>query len=125
VGESKYPGRFTLQFNLEDPQQRMAAEILGQQGRRKAQFLANAVLQYIRHPDGPDYSTAPIGMDMATLKRMMLEILQNDPQLLSGERIGQVNVQYGSDEPAITRDEPTSDNVLAAMSNTLAAFRDR
>ena len=43
--ERKYLGRFTLQFNVEDPQQRTAAEILGQQGRRKAQFLTSAIFQ--------------------------------------------------------------------------------
>jgi len=123
MGVRKYPCRFTLQFNMEDPQQQTAAEILAQQGRRKAQFLTNAILQYINHPDGPDYSTAPIGMDMNNLKRMILEILQNDPQLLQGEHISQRNVQCSSDESAITCDEPASDSALTAMSNTLAAFR--
>ncbi len=123
MGERKYPGRFTLQFNMEDAQQQAAAEILGQQGRRKAQFLTSAILQYIRHPNGPDYSVAPAGIDMDTLKRMMLEILKSDPQLAPGVHMGQGNVQHGSEEPAITWDEPASDNVLAAMSNTLAAFR--
>ncbi len=120
--ERKYPGRFTLQFNTEDPQQ-TAAEILGQQGRRKAQFLTSAILQYVKHPNGPDYPAASIGMDMGTLKRMMLEIMQSEPQLSQGEHPYQENVQSNSDTPAITDDEPVSDSALAAMSNTLAAFR--
>ena len=33
MGEKKKPGRFTLQFNLEDPQQRAVSELLEQQGR--------------------------------------------------------------------------------------------
>ena len=40
------PGKFTVRFNLRDPQQRRAAELLNQQGRSKAQFIANAVLCY-------------------------------------------------------------------------------
>ncbi len=108
---------------MEDAQQQTAAEILGQQGRRKAQFLTSAILQYIRHPNGPDSSAAPVGIDMDTLKRMMMDILQNDPQLSQGGHMGQGEAQHSSEEPAITWDEPASDSALAAMSNTLAAFR--
>jgi len=108
---------------MEDPQQQTAAEILAQQGRRKAQFLTSAILQYIKYPDGPDCCAAPIGMDMDTLKRMMLEILQNDPELSPSGQMSQRNAQHGSEESAITWNEPASDNALAAMSNTLAAFR--
>ncbi len=121
--ERKYLGRFTLQFNMEDPQQRTAAEILDQQGRRKAQFLTSAILQYIKHPDGPDPTTVPVGIDMDVLKRMVQEILQSDPQYSTGEHMGQENVQGNPDDPAITWDDPASDSVLAAMSNTLATFR--
>ncbi len=108
---------------MEDAQQQTAAEILGQQGRRKAQFLTSAILQYIRHPNGPDSSTTPVGIDMDTLKRMMMDILKNDPQLSQGGHMGQGDVRHSSEEPAITWDEPASDSVLAAMSNTLAVFR--
>ena len=118
--ERKYLGRFTLQFNVEDPQQRTAAEILGQQGRRKAQFLTSAILQYIKHPNGPEQLTAPIGVDMSALKHMMLE---SDPQFSSGIRKEQEREQSGSEVHAIAWDESVSDSVLSAMSNTLAAFR--
>lgn len=43
----KDPGKFTFRFNLCDPQQRRAAELLNRQGRSKAQFIANAVLCYV------------------------------------------------------------------------------
>lgn len=119
VGERKYPGRFTIQFNMEDAQQQTAAGILGQQGRRKAQFLTSAILQYVKHPNGPDYNAAPTGIDKDTLKRMILEILQSDPQLSTDGHME----QHSSNEPALKWDEPASDSVLAAMSNTLAAFR--
>jgi len=125
VAERKNPGRFTLQFSMEDPQQRRAAEILGQQGRRKAQFLTNAILLYIKHPNGPGYSAAPGRIDMDTLKQMMMDILQNDPQLSRGGHMGQGDAQHSSKEPALTWDEPAPDSVLAAMSNTLAAFRNK
>ncbi len=75
------------------------------------------------HPNGPDSSAAPVGIDMDTLKRMMMDILQNDPQLSQSGHMGQGEVRHSSKEPAITWSEPASDSVLAAMSNTLAAFR--
>ena len=39
--------KFTIQFSGGDPQHQQVAEILNQQGRRKAQFLVNTVLHYI------------------------------------------------------------------------------
>ena len=46
MGGKKQPGRFTIQFNAADPQQRQVIELLNQQGRRKAVFLTCAVLAY-------------------------------------------------------------------------------
>lgn len=34
MGGKKQPGRFTIQFNLSDPQQRQVIELLNEQGRR-------------------------------------------------------------------------------------------
>jgi len=125
VKERKYPGRFTVQFNTEDPQQRTAAEVLGQQGRRKAQFLTSAILQYVKHSNGPDRPAPPISMDIDVLKRMVREILQSDPQFSTSEHKAQRCIQSDSGDPAISWDEPVSDGVIAAMSNTLAAFRSK
>ena len=36
--EKKDPGKFTVRFNMADPQQRTVIELLNQQGRYKAQF---------------------------------------------------------------------------------------
>ena len=44
----KDPGKFTVRFNIADPQQREAAELLNRQGRSKAQFLTSAVLSYVK-----------------------------------------------------------------------------
>ena len=46
MSDKKDPGKFTIRFNIADPQQRTAAELLNQQGRYKAQFITNAVLFY-------------------------------------------------------------------------------
>lgn len=108
---------------MEDPQQRAAAKILDQQGRRKAQFLTSAILQYIKHPDGPVQSSAPTGVDMAALKQMMLEIMQSDSRFSLSSQAEREDGQNGTGGQALAWDEPASESVLTAMSNTLAAFR--
>lgn len=47
MGEKKDSFRFTVQFNAGDPSHQQVAAILNEQGRRKAQFLVNAVIHYI------------------------------------------------------------------------------
>ncbi len=40
MADKMQPGRFTIRFNMNDPQQRAAVEILNRMGRQKAQFIA-------------------------------------------------------------------------------------
>ena len=54
MGDKKHLGRFTVQFNLGDPQQARTAEILEQQGRQKARFISTAVLHYINCSETPE-----------------------------------------------------------------------
>ncbi len=113
----KMPGRFTIQYDMEDPRQRAASEILEQQGRRKAKFLASAILQYTQSGGTP----APAGVDMDTVKRMMLEILNNDPDFsLAAEKVHNVDEQS---PPAESWNEPDSERTMTAISKTLAAFQ--
>lgn len=46
MDDKKYPGRFTIAFNLDDERQRAASEELRRHGRRKARFLTDAILYY-------------------------------------------------------------------------------
>ena len=46
MGDKKDPGKFTIRFNIADPQQQTVVELLNRQGRYKAQFLTSAVLLY-------------------------------------------------------------------------------
>lgn len=45
------PGRFTIQFNMNDPMQIAASNTLDRQGRRKAQYITNAIAYYQFHCD--------------------------------------------------------------------------
>ncbi len=69
----KDPGKFTVRFNLCDPQQRQAAELLNRQGRSKAQFITNAMLHY-----AGGQTLAPQGatvMDNKQLRHFIEDIL--------------------------------------------------
>ena len=45
--DKKDPGKFTIRFNICDPQHKAVIDLLNRQGRSKAQFLVSAVLHYI------------------------------------------------------------------------------
>ena len=123
----KSPGRFTLQFNMDDPHQSMAADILNRQGRSKAQFLTSAVLHYINCPETPDYQPPAPTFPMEELERLVVEILNRrtgavptpekgaEPQM--GEAIPQ-RVHFSPAEGAALDQED-----LSAIAHTLAAFR--
>ena len=53
MGDKKDPGKFTIRFNIADPQQQAVAELLNRQGRYKAQFITNAVMLYVHAAPAP------------------------------------------------------------------------
>lgn len=73
VDRKKDPGKFTVRFNLCDPQQRQAAELLNQQGRSKAQFIANAVLHYSGGERAAEPQEAAVDNDQ--LRQLIEDIL--------------------------------------------------
>ncbi len=86
MGEKKKPGRFTLQFNLEDPQQRMVSGLLEQQGRRKAQFLTSAVLHYVQHPEPQERGSGQTALAEDKLERMLLSIIKKHHHEIPAQR---------------------------------------
>ena len=127
MSEKKKPGRFTLQFNMEDPQQRMASELLEQQGRHKAQFIATAILSYIQRPyQGHD--GGPPAIDEAALERMLLAIMEKHPRFAGaapGELPGPENPPEAAEPAKGPWKAPMGDDALKAITDTLAAFQQR
>lgn len=111
----KDPGKFTVRFNLCDPQQRQAAELLNRQGRSKAQFIANAVLHYA---GGNQTSTSQgASLDSEQLRRLVEEILaqrQEPPQQVS---------PAGPMAPSPAADIALNDTERRVIFQTLDAFR--
>lgn len=75
MGDKKHPGRFTVQFNLGDPQQARASEILERQGRQKARFISTAVLHYIHCKETSEVAI-PLVPDAGEIEKIVLEILE-------------------------------------------------
>ena len=126
MSEKKKPGRFTLQFNMEDPQQRMVSELLEQQGRHKAQFIASAVLSYIQCPNPQGPGNGPPAIDEATLERMLLAIMEKHPRF-AGTAPGEPPEAEEPPAPAEPAkgpwETPMGDDALKAITDTLAAFQ--
>lgn len=126
MSEKKKPGRFTLQFNMEDPQQRMASELLEQQGRHKAQFIASAVLSYIQCPKPQGHGDAPPAIDEAALERMLFAIIEKHPRFSGAASSEPPGAEA---PPALVKpakgpwEAPMGDDVLKAITDTLAAFQ--
>ena len=83
MGTKKDPGKFTLHFNLNDPQQKAAVDILNRQGRQKASFLAKALVFYMEY-----HAVTPeklLVKDQATLEQAIIAVLAKNPGILSAE----------------------------------------
>lgn len=120
MADKKKPGRFTIQFNLKDPQQQRAAILLERQGRYKAHFIASAVLRYEQCAG----ETVGNGVDAGKIKEILLELLRSDPDVLA-VRTNSSSVPVGEEQPLSWEGAVQSgnDRTVAAISNTLAAFQ--
>lgn len=72
--DKKDPGKFTIRFDTADPQQMAAIEFLNQHGRNKAQFLANAILHYVKCDRATNTHHEP-GISTAQIERIVKNIL--------------------------------------------------
>ena len=125
MGEKKKPGRFTLQFNLEDPQQQTVSELLEQQGRHKAQFLTSAVLYYIQNSGSQGHGSRTPAVDETILEQILLSIMEKRPDLLTlpPDRVPGVEETPKRVFPAMRTQDSIGIDAMAAISETLAAFQ--
>ena len=77
----KRKGRFSLRFNIGDPVQRAAVELLElQPPHSKAQYIANALVYYNTHfSDDPQPLKVP-AIDRAAIEAIVREIMRQDEQ---------------------------------------------
>ncbi|HIZ95010.1 MAG TPA: hypothetical protein H9963_11110 [Candidatus Flavonifractor avicola] len=132
MGDKKHLGRFTVQFNLGDPQQARTAEILEQQGRQKARFISTAVLHYINCTETPEV-VLPSALNPAEIEKIVLAVLKKHtaedgaPTSLHCPQPQETVIPSGRTpglEIADTEDlkELLGDGGFSAIANTLASF---
>lgn len=87
-------GRFSLRFNIGDPVQRTAVELLElQPPHSKSQYIANALAYYnANFADDPQpVKVAPPVIDRTTIEAIVKEIMRNETQhadISSDKRVG-------------------------------------
>lgn len=126
MSAKKDPYKFTIQFNPADPTHRQTSELLNQQGRRKAQFLVNAVMHYIHCSQTPDIPQEP-PIDAKLIEPVVRKILK-EQQTASAE--AKSKKPTSTTLPAPETDFPFEEAAdalgadgLAAIASTMAMFR--
>ena len=125
--KKKEDNKFTIQFNPADPQHAQTIDILNQQGRRKAQFITNAVMHYLHCSNTPDIPQI-VPIDTAAIETIVRRIMEEQNKSLSVPKEGvkespkrivpkTESIQY--DEAA----ELLGDDGVETIANTIAMFR--
>ena len=115
--------KFTIQFSEGDPLHQQTAAILNQQGRRKAQFLVNAVMHYLHCKETPDIPQSAL-VDVDAIEAIVRRIIKEKPLANSSESSMQVKrtvkseqIDFGDAAELLGKDG------LQAIANTMAQFR--
>lgn len=124
--EKKDPGKFTVRFNMADPQQRTVIELLNQQGRYKAQFLTSAILHYVHCSETPDIRKVPaVGSEeIERIVRSVLAQQQMSPLQGSIQTAAEETQPWEAEEGQPSKSvSPSEDADREAIFKTLDAFR--
>ena len=126
MAAKKDPYKFTIQFNPADPTHLQTAALLNRQGRRKAQFLVNAVMHYIHCSQTPDIPQEP-PLDTKLIETVVRQILKEqqimppapEPEQQSAPILPPADNDLHYAEAA----ETLGEDGLASIANTMAMFR--
>lgn len=124
MADKKSPGRFTLNFNVEDPKQLAVVNILNRQGRTKAQFITDAILHYMNCPESPAIELPSPQIDEERIKQIVCSLLQEQvsPRPQVSTPVTPVPAEGAPASIDIAGDSPFDENQLAAIAKTMAAF---
>ena len=118
--------KFTIQFSSGDPQHQQVAEILNRQGRRKAQFLVNAVIHYLHSSEPPDIPQ-PQPIDTNVIEMIVRRIMaEESSKPIAGEQSIQPPAQRSIKSEQINFGDASDllgEDGIAAIKNTMASFR--
>ena len=117
--------RFCIQFSDTDPRQQKVVEILNAKGRRKAQFIAAAVLHYL---DSASDVHAPENTQSlrSMIEAVVREVLQTS-RPIAEPSMTEINTVREVNSPMQTSTDPTNEvlegSVLRALQNSIQLFR--
>ena len=115
--------RFTVQFSPRDPCHQQAVDILNQQGRRKAQFIVNAVMHYINCSETPDVK--PAAIDTALIEGIVRRLLSEQGKTEGPTPPEQPRRKAQKSESISIKDAEDAIGAegMAAIMQTMAGFR--
>lgn len=116
--EKRNPGRFTIQFNMNDPMHLAAASILDRQGRHKAQFIVNAISFYQAYHGAGNNRRTPAAAGPPGGGPCEITTCEEEAALQSSS----LTIIHSSEEDRKSLDEIFEEAELSAVTNTLASF---
>lgn len=139
MAAKKERGRFSLRFNIGDPVQRAAVELLElQPPHSKSQYIANALMYYNTHfADDPKPLKMPV-IDRAAIEAIVREIMRQEEQVpdkvimveeaspsLKNKIAPPICEQMTRESESLTPDEASEIDHMTRdlIANTMAAFR--
>ena len=120
MSQKKDIGKFTIQFNPIDPCHQKVIELLNSQGRRKAQFIANAITHYIHCSQTPDIPQNATPYD---IKEMIIEAINMYMNNKENAETNRISEQLQNSKSICFDELPFNDNDINAITETMAMFR--
>lgn len=129
--DKRHIGRFCIQFSSADSRHLQVVELLEAQGRRKAQFIADAVLHYINCKESPDTDTRPepdAAMFKARVAAIVREIMRQEqsvrPIAESDASDAAVKLPVADVISADVRGEVLDEDLFASIRESISTLRD-
>ena len=140
MSDKKNACKFTILLNEQDKLHRQVIEILNQQGRRKGQYIVNAITHYVHgslitaNADAVSHH-----LDYAAIERIVYQILEQRPHNPSSKPANEPNSGvfvkpptpgYVPNASDITigqsgHDDDIDPAAIAAIANSINAFREQ
>lgn len=118
MGDKKDPGKFTIRFNVADPQQQAVVELLNRQGRYKAQFITSAVLFYTYAAS--DAQAVPL-LGSAALQHIIADARPSHQEVSPIE--GRGNTIEAATAPSVGTGDDLGSADMDAIYKTMEIFR--
>lgn len=112
--DKKQRCKFTIQFNPADPMHEQVIDLLNRHGRKKSQFIVNAITHYINSSKMPSMQSSQF-IDVDLIEKIVRNII-NEQQTVAFSKNDEETVPYKSSEMI-------AEDSLESIANTMAMFR--